>query len=108
MSSEKENYFITGRGIVSSYYNLKNLEKDWSSYEVIENNNCPDFYDILDPQEKKPTAFNVSSVIQLHNFFRDFQVLYTNWRRNICQKLKNKSIIKSRFMLLWKKQCTIS
>ena len=69
--------------IESMFYNLKNLEKDWSSYEVIENNNCPYFHAILDPQEKKPTAFNVSSVIQLHNFFRDFQVLYTNWRRNI-------------------------
>tara|TARA_R110001583_G_scaffold7533_8_gene37231 strand:+ start:162 stop:1280 length:1119 start_codon:yes stop_codon:yes gene_type:complete len=34
MSSEKENYFITGRGIVSSYYNLKNLEQRLSKYNI--------------------------------------------------------------------------
>jgi multidrug efflux pump subunit AcrA (membrane-fusion protein) len=34
MSSEKENYFITGRGIVSSYYNLKNLEQRLSKYVI--------------------------------------------------------------------------
>ena len=35
MSSEKENYFITGRGIVSSYYNLKNLEQRLSKYIIV-------------------------------------------------------------------------
>lgn len=34
MSSEKENYFITGRGIVSNYYNLKNLEQRLSKYVI--------------------------------------------------------------------------
>jgi len=34
MSSEKENYFITGRGIVSSYYNVKNLEQRLSKYII--------------------------------------------------------------------------
>lgn len=34
MSSEKENYFITGRGIVSSYYNVKNLEERLSKYTI--------------------------------------------------------------------------
>uniref|UniRef100_UPI004047846C efflux RND transporter periplasmic adaptor subunit n=1 Tax=Mariniflexile sp. TaxID=1979402 RepID=UPI004047846C len=34
MASEKENYFITGRGIVSSYYNLKNLEQRLSKYVI--------------------------------------------------------------------------
>jgi multidrug efflux pump subunit AcrA (membrane-fusion protein) len=34
MTSEKENYFITGRGIVSSYYNLKNLEQRLSKYII--------------------------------------------------------------------------
>jgi multidrug efflux pump subunit AcrA (membrane-fusion protein) len=34
MSSEKENYFITGRGIVSSYYNLKNLEQRLTKYVI--------------------------------------------------------------------------
>ncbi|MBP0903152.1 efflux RND transporter periplasmic adaptor subunit [Mariniflexile gromovii] len=34
MSSEKENYFITGRGIVSNYYNLKNLEQRLSKYII--------------------------------------------------------------------------
>lgn len=34
MSSEKENYFITGRGIVSSYYNVKNLEQRLSKYVI--------------------------------------------------------------------------
>ncbi len=34
MSSEKENYFITGRGIVSSYYNVKNLEQRLSKYSI--------------------------------------------------------------------------
>ena len=27
MTSDKENYFITGRGIVTNYYNVKNLEQ---------------------------------------------------------------------------------
>ena len=34
MASEKENYFITGRGIVSSYYNVKNLEQRLSKYII--------------------------------------------------------------------------
>lgn len=35
MTSEKENYFITGRGIVSSYYNVKNLEERLSKYSIV-------------------------------------------------------------------------
>jgi len=34
MTSEKENYFITGRGIVSSYYNVKNLEQRLSKFQI--------------------------------------------------------------------------
>lgn len=34
MTSEKENYFITGRGIVSSYYNVKNSEERLSKYNI--------------------------------------------------------------------------
>lgn len=34
MTSEKENYFITGRGIVTSYYNVKNLEQRLSKYVI--------------------------------------------------------------------------
>ena len=34
MASEKENYFITGRGIVSNYYNVKNLEQRLSEYTI--------------------------------------------------------------------------
>ncbi len=34
MTSEKENYFITGRGIVSSYYNLKNLEQRLAKFTI--------------------------------------------------------------------------
>ena len=34
MSSEKENYFITGKGIVSSYYNVINLEQRLSKYTI--------------------------------------------------------------------------
>ncbi|MCB0446706.1 MAG: HlyD family efflux transporter periplasmic adaptor subunit [Gelidibacter sp.] len=34
MASEKENYFITGRGIVSNYYNVKNLEQRLSKYII--------------------------------------------------------------------------
>lgn len=34
MTSEKENYFITGRGVVSSYYNVKNLEQRLSKYTL--------------------------------------------------------------------------
>ncbi|NIJ46341.1 multidrug efflux pump subunit AcrA (membrane-fusion protein) [Wenyingzhuangia heitensis] len=34
MDSEKENYFIVGRGIVSSYYSLKNLEQRLSKYKI--------------------------------------------------------------------------
>lgn len=35
ITSEKENYFITGRGIISSYYNVKNLEQRLSKYNII-------------------------------------------------------------------------
>jgi len=34
MTSETENYFITGRGIVSNYYNVKNLEQRLSKYVI--------------------------------------------------------------------------
>lgn len=34
MSSEKENYFITGRSIVSNYYNVKNLEQRLAKYTI--------------------------------------------------------------------------
>lgn len=34
MTSEKENYFITGRGIVTSYYNVKNLEQRLVKYRI--------------------------------------------------------------------------
>lgn len=34
MTTEKENYFITGRGIVSSYYNVKNLEQRLLKYTL--------------------------------------------------------------------------
>tara|TARA_R110002049_G_scaffold180788_2_gene347807 strand:+ start:4165 stop:5304 length:1140 start_codon:yes stop_codon:yes gene_type:complete len=35
ISNEKENYFITGRGIVSAYFNVKNLEQRLSKYRII-------------------------------------------------------------------------
>ena len=34
IDSEKENYFVTGRGIISSYYNVKNLEQRLSKYNI--------------------------------------------------------------------------
>ncbi|WP_298533019.1 HlyD family efflux transporter periplasmic adaptor subunit [uncultured Algibacter sp.] len=34
MTSDKENYFITGRGIISNYYNVKNLEQRLSKYTI--------------------------------------------------------------------------
>jgi len=34
MTSEKENYFITGRGIVSNYFNVKNLEQRLAKYKI--------------------------------------------------------------------------
>lgn len=34
MTSDKENYFITGRGIVSSYYNVKNQEQRLLKYTI--------------------------------------------------------------------------
>ena len=34
VSSDKEKYFITGRGIFSSYYNVKNLEQRLSKYII--------------------------------------------------------------------------
>ena len=35
ISDEKENYFITGRGIVSAYYSVKNLEQRLTKYRII-------------------------------------------------------------------------
>lgn len=34
VSNEKENYFITGRGIISTYYNVKNLEQRLAKYRI--------------------------------------------------------------------------
>ena len=34
MTSEKENFFITGRGIVSNYYSVKNLEQRLAKYNI--------------------------------------------------------------------------
>lgn len=34
MTSEKENYFITGRGIVTRYYDVKNFEQRLSKYNI--------------------------------------------------------------------------
>ncbi|WP_282041020.1 efflux RND transporter periplasmic adaptor subunit [Winogradskyella flava] len=34
MTTDKENYFITGRGIVSNYYNVKNLEQRLAKYNI--------------------------------------------------------------------------
>ena len=34
MSSEKEKFFITGRGILTSYYNVKNLEQRLAKYTI--------------------------------------------------------------------------
>jgi hypothetical protein len=34
MDSEKEKYFISGRGILTSYYNIKNLEQRLSKYRI--------------------------------------------------------------------------
>ncbi|WP_179336806.1 efflux RND transporter periplasmic adaptor subunit [Winogradskyella ludwigii] len=34
ISGEKENYFITGRGIVSAYYNVKTLEQRLTKYRI--------------------------------------------------------------------------
>tara|TARA_R110002049_G_scaffold25720_3_gene90047 strand:+ start:698 stop:1834 length:1137 start_codon:yes stop_codon:yes gene_type:complete len=34
ISSDKENYFITGRGIITNYYNVKNLEQRLSKYTI--------------------------------------------------------------------------
>lgn len=34
MSSEKEKFFISGRGILTSYYNVKNLEQRLSKYRI--------------------------------------------------------------------------
>ncbi|GAA3557045.1 efflux RND transporter periplasmic adaptor subunit [Snuella lapsa] len=35
MDSDKENYFISGRGIVSNYYNVKNMEQRLSKYTIL-------------------------------------------------------------------------
>ncbi len=35
MTTDKEKYFISGRGIVTSYYNIKNLEQRLSKYRII-------------------------------------------------------------------------
>ena len=34
MSSEKEKFFITGRGVISNYYSVKNLEQRLSKYTI--------------------------------------------------------------------------
>ena len=34
MSNEKEKFFISGRGVISSYYNVKNLEQRLSKYTI--------------------------------------------------------------------------
>ncbi|RNC85065.1 MAG: HlyD family efflux transporter periplasmic adaptor subunit [Winogradskyella sp.] len=34
MTSEKENYFITGRGIITNYYNVKNLEQRLTKFNI--------------------------------------------------------------------------
>lgn len=34
IDGEKENYFVTGRGIISSYYSVKNLEQRLSKYTI--------------------------------------------------------------------------
>ena len=34
ITNEKENYFITGRGIISAYYNVKNLEQRLLKYSI--------------------------------------------------------------------------
>jgi multidrug efflux pump subunit AcrA (membrane-fusion protein) len=34
MATDKENYFITGRGIVSNYYTVKNLEQRLAKYNI--------------------------------------------------------------------------
>ncbi|SNY94445.1 efflux RND transporter periplasmic adaptor subunit [Flagellimonas pacifica] len=34
MSSEKEKFFISGRGVISNYYNVKNLEQRLSKYNI--------------------------------------------------------------------------
>ena len=34
MTSEKENYFLTGRGIVSNYFSVKNLEQRLAKYRI--------------------------------------------------------------------------
>lgn len=35
MNSEKEKYFITGRGIISAYYSIKNLEERLGKYTIV-------------------------------------------------------------------------
>lgn len=35
MTSEKENFFITGRGIVSAFYNVKNMEQRLVKYRIV-------------------------------------------------------------------------
>lgn len=35
MTSEKENFFITGRGIISAYYNVKNMEQRLAKYRLV-------------------------------------------------------------------------
>ncbi|WP_411893628.1 efflux RND transporter periplasmic adaptor subunit [Winogradskyella sp. A2] len=34
MTTEKENFFITGRGIISNYFNVKNLEQRLAKYNI--------------------------------------------------------------------------
>ncbi|WP_010520686.1 efflux RND transporter periplasmic adaptor subunit [Aquimarina agarivorans] len=35
ITSEKENYFISGRGIITNYYTVKNLEQRLSKYRIV-------------------------------------------------------------------------
>ena len=35
MATEKEKFFISGRGILTSYYNVKNLEQRLSKYRIV-------------------------------------------------------------------------
>ena len=40
MSTEKEKFFISGRGILTSYYNVKNLEQRLSKYRIVAPFSC--------------------------------------------------------------------
>lgn len=34
-TSDQENYFVTGRGVISAYYNIKNMEERLSKYTIV-------------------------------------------------------------------------